>query len=77
MIMLVWGKYVNQDALQMAIWRRSSALGLVFHSDKGRQYVVSVMVAELCNFNRIFRYFINKSVFFGYSPGPISGEGVF
>ena len=26
------------DALQMAIWRRSPALGLVFHSDRGSQY---------------------------------------
>ncbi len=26
------------DALQMAIWRRSPALSLVFHSDRGSQY---------------------------------------
>jgi transposase InsO family protein len=26
------------DALQMAIWRRSPALGLVFHLDRGSQY---------------------------------------
>jgi transposase InsO family protein len=26
------------DALQMAIWRRSPSLGLVFHSDRGSQY---------------------------------------
>jgi len=35
------------------------------------------MVAQLRDMNCIFRYFINKPVFIGDSPGPVAGKSMF
>ena len=37
----------------------------------------SVVISQLGNENRVFRNFIDKSVFVCYSPGPVARKGVF